>query len=293
MQSQKLSMEGPSFSRIVAGAWRWTLEQAQVEQLIQASLENDITTFDHADIYGDYSNEEIFGRVLKNASALRDQMQIVTKCGIRLLSAKRPEHKIKHYDTSRQHIVNSVEASLKNLATDHIDLLLIHRPDPLLDPAVVAETFSLLRQSGKVLHFGVSNFTTSQFDVLQAYMPTPLVTNQLEISLFHHQLLFDGTVDGLMREGIAPMAWSPLGGGKPFGEQHGLMQQLEGIARKYEANVSQLLMAWLLRHPSRMVVVAGTTKTERIREAAEATRIELDRQDWFEMLKLVRGADVP
>lgn len=292
MQTQSLTKGGPSFSRIVAGAWRWTIDHTQVEQLIRVSLENGITTFDHADIYGDYSNEEIFGRVLKGASALRDQMQIVTKCGIRLLSAKRPEHTIKHYDTSRQHIVNSVEASLKNLATDHIDLLLIHRPDPLMDPAEVAETFGLLRQSGKVLHFGVSNFTTSQFQMLQAYMSTPLVTNQLELSLFHHQLLFDGTVDMLMRDSISPMAWSPLGGGKPFGEQQGLVQQLESIARKYEATVSQLLMAWLLRHPSRMVVVAGTTKTERVKEAAAAVNIELDRQDWFEMLKLARGTDV-
>ena len=220
MQKISLHPSGPELSRIIVGAWRWTNESApQIEQLIQTSLDKGITAFDHADIYGNYSCEENFGNVLRANPSLRNKLQLITKFGIKLLSDKRPEHKIKHYDTSASHITWSVENSLKMLATDRIDLLLIHRPDPLLNPAEVAETFSTLKQQGKVLHFGVSNFTTTQFEMLQSYLSFPLVTNQIELSLFRNEPFFNGDTDVMMKHRIRPLGWSPSGGGKSFEDE--------------------------------------------------------------------------
>ncbi len=290
MERKALHKDGPIFSRIVVGAWRWNIATETVEQLIHKALDVGMTTFDHADIYGDHSNEEIFGRVLKQDPGLRQKMEIVSKCGIKFPSAKRPESWVKHYNTSKEHIVWSAENSLKMLGTDRLDLLLIHRPDPLLDPERVAEAFSSLRQSGKVLHFGVSNFTPPQFEMLQSYLPFPLVTNQLEISITHHSPLFDGHVDVLMKHRVAPMAWSPLGGGSLM-DQH--LEQIFSKAPAYQATPAQLSLAWLLRHPASIFPVIGTTKPERVAESARATDIHLDVQDWFEMLKAVQGREMP
>jgi predicted oxidoreductase len=270
--------------------WRWTLPSDNVSQLIHHSLDAGITTFDNADIYGDHQNERIFGQVLKRTPALRQKMQLITKCGIMNVSEHRPGNWIKHYNTSRAHIIGSVENSLENLSTDHIDLLLIHRPDPLMDPEEVARAFSELKSAGKVLHFGVSNFTTGQFEMLQSYMDVPLVTNQLEISLTFQDSLYDGTIDNLMRRRVAPMAWSPLGGGRLVAESADF---LAAKAEKYQATPSQLLLAWLLRHPARIFPVIGTTKPERIIEAAGAVNVQLDLQDWFDMWKAGKDKSVP
>ncbi|HEY3405074.1 MAG TPA: aldo/keto reductase [Ohtaekwangia sp.] len=290
MQRLAIHPNGPVFSRIITGAWRWQLEESQVERLIQCSLDCGMTTFDHADIYGDHSNEEIFGNVLRKNSSLRNQMEIVTKCGIKFPSAKRPASWVKHYDTSKAHIVGSAENSLKMLGTDRIDLLLIHRPDPLLDPQEVAEAFNLLKKNGKVLHFGVSNFTSAQFEMLQRYLDFPLVTNQIEVSLTHHASLFDGTIDTLMKLRVSPMAWSPLGGGSLMSDQS---QHAFRKSTQYQATSAQMALAWLLKHPSRIFPVIGTTKPDRIIESARALNIDLDVQDWFEMLKLVQGKEMP
>lgn len=286
MTHEPLCLNGPVFSRIIAGVWRWSLPVNDVEALIQRSLDEGITTFDSADIYGDYENEGIFGKALQRNSSLRNRMQLVTKCGIMNVSAKRPGTWIKAYDTSYEHIVWSAENSLKLLATDRIDLLLIHRPDPLLDPDEVARAFSQLRKDGKVLHFGVSNFTIPQFDMLQSYLDFPLVTNQIEISLTHHRPLFDGSLDNLMRHRVAPMAWSPLGGGQLVKEPG---EFLLAKAAQYKATPTQVLLAWLLRLPSRVFPVIGTTNADRIKEAAEAVNVKMDTQDWFDMLRVVRG----
>lgn len=290
MERKKIHREGPEFSRIITGAWRWTLEPSQVEQLIHQSLDVGMTTFDHADIYGDHSNEEIFGNVIRKDPSLRNRMEIVTKCGIKFPSSKRPSSWIKHYDTSKQHIIWSAENSLKMLNTDHIDLILIHRPDPLLNPIEVAEAFSSLKQSGKVLHFGVSNFTAPQFEMLQSYMTFPLVTNQLEISITHHQPLFDGILDVMMKHRVSPMGWSPLKGGKLM---EGDLTDLFRKASHYNASDAQLSIAWLLKHPSTIFPVIGTTKPERIVESSKAIDINLDLQDWFEMLKTAQSKEMP
>lgn len=291
MITQPLHPQGPSFSRIITGVWRWaSLSPETVERLIQTSLDEGITTFDHADIYGDHSCEELFGKVLKNNSSLRAKMQLVTKCGIKFPSAKRLNTWIKHYDTSEDHIVWSVENSLKMLGTDQLDLLLIHRPDPLLNPREVSEAFVKLKAQGKVLHFGVSNFTPSQFEMLQQFLPFPLVTNQIEISLSRIDPLFNGDLDVLMKHEASAMAWSPLGGGKLHFEDRDWFSK----ASKYNATYSQLALAWLLKHPSNIFPLLGTTKPERIIEAAKSTDIELDKQDWFEMLKWAMGGkEVP
>ena len=215
-------------------------------------------------------------------------MQLITKCGIKFSSLKRPQTWIKHYDTSEDHIVWSAENSLKMLATDHLDLLLIHRPDPLLNPHEVAEAFVKLKAAGKVLHFGVSNFTPSQFEMLQQFLPFPLVTNQIEISLSRIDSLFNGDLDLMVKHGASPMAWSPLGGGKLHFEERDWFAK----ATKYNASYSQLALAWLLKHPSNIFPILGTTKPERITEAAKSTDIVLDKQDWFEMLKWSTGRDV-
>lgn len=289
MQRATLHPQGPEFSRIISGAWRWhTVSPETIERLIHTSLNEGITTFDHADIYGDHSNEELFGRALKKDPGLRSKMELVTKCGIKFRSDKRPATWMKHYDTSKEHITWSVENSLKMLGTDHLDLLLIHRPDPLLNPTEVAEAFDQLKQQGKVLHFGVSNFTRPQFYMLQSHLPMPLVTNQIEISLSRTEPLFNGDLDLLMEERASAMAWSPLGGGKLVAND----RELFGKASKYNASYSQLSLAWLLKHPSNIFPVIGTTKPERISEAAKSIDINLDRQDWFEMLQWATGREV-
>lgn len=290
MEQRLIHPQGPAFSRIITGAWRWhTVSPDTIDRLIQTSLDEGITTFDHADLYGDHSNEELFGVSLKKNPALRDKMQLVTKCGIKFRSAKRPGTWVKHYDTSKEHILWSVENSLRMLHTDHLDLLLIHRPDPLLDPHEVASAFSQLKAQGKVLHFGVSNFTRPQFYMLQKFVPFPLVTNQIEISLTHVDALFNGDLDLLMEQQASAMAWSPLGGGRLVANEREMFSK----ASKYNASYSQLALAWLLRHPAPIFPVIGTTKPERITEAAKSIAITLDRQDWFEMLQWARGFEVP
>ena len=292
MQKLKTHPKGPSLSRLAVGVWRWhTLQSHQIEELISTSLEVGLSTFDHADIYGNYSCEEKFGNVLKSNPSLRNQLELVTKCGIKLLSDKRPHHKIKHYDTSKEHIIWSVENSLKMLGTDRVDLLLLHRPDPLLNPIEVVEAFAILKKQGKVLHFGVSNFTSVQFEMLQAFLSFPLVTNQIELSLFNNNPFFDGTTDTLMKHQVSPMAWSPLGGGKPF-ENEFVMKSLNALANENNCSITQLMLAWLLKHPSAVVPILGTTQTSRIKEGAKAADINFDKQHWFEMLKVVKGHDV-
>lgn len=291
MEKQLLHADGPLFSRIVAGAWRWhTISSEQVEKLIHTALDQGITTFDHADIYGDHSNEEVFGNILRRNPSLRTKMELVTKCGIKFQSGKRPASRVKHYDTSKDHILWSAENSLRMLGTDTLDLLLIHRPDPLMNPEEIAEGFTKLRTQGKVKHVGVSNFTPSQFSMLQSYLPFPLVTNQIEISLSRLDPLFNGELDVLMELRVSPMAWSPLGGGKSIAVDE---REVFQMAARYNCSYSQLSLAWLMKHPAGILPIIGTTKPERVEEAAGAMSVDLNRQDWFELLKWVMGKEVP
>jgi predicted oxidoreductase len=295
---------GPALSRLVLGLWRLAEPRgpgqspAEVLRLVEGCLEIGLTTFDHADIYGDYSCESIFGRALAQQPGLRPRMQLISKCGIKLVSDKHPEHRLNHYDTGRDHILAAAEQSLRRLGTDYLDLLLIHRPDPLMDADEVAEAFSRLRQAGKVRHFGVSNFHPWQFNLLASRLDFPLVTNQVELSVLHLAPLHDGTLDQCQQRRIRPMAWSPFGGGRLFGgeddQARRVRQVLTDIGRDAGGwQPDQVALAWLLRHPAGVMPVLGTGRLERVRRAAAALSLELDRQQWFEIWRASTGQEVP
>ena len=297
VQRITLAPQGPEFSRFVMGYWRlmdWNMSPLQLASFIEEHLDLGITTVDHADIYGGYQCEAAFGEALKLVPALRDRMEIVTKCGI--ATTAKPEHALGHYITDSAHIIKSAEQSLVNLATDRIDLLLIHRPDPLMDADEVAEAFLNLHQSGKVRHFGVSNFTPAQFALLQSRLPFTLATNQVEISPVHQPLLLDGTLDQLQQLRIRPMAWSCLGGGRLFNDDEfqPLRNELEAIARELNAeSIEQVVYAWILRLPSKPLPIIGSGKIERVRSARAAEELQMTRQQWFRIRKAALGYDVP
>jgi predicted oxidoreductase len=292
---------GPRVSHVALGLWRlanWDLSDTERLDLIHASLDAGITTFDHADIYGDYMCEALFGQALALDPSLRDRMQLITKCGIKRVSTRRPSHQSNHYDTSRDHIVTSAENSLRALHTDYLDLLLIHRPDPLMDADEVAEAFSALRRAGKVRHFGVSNFYPHHLDLLASRLDFPLVTNQVEISVMQMSPLHDGTVDQCQRLCISPMAWSPLGGGRLFHAEspkaERLRVALQAIGRELGgATIDQVALAWILRHPARIVPIIGTGDVTRIRRAAAASELHLSRHQWFTIWTASSGTEVP
>ncbi|SAH39866.1 aldo/keto reductase [Enterobacter hormaechei] len=297
VQRITLAPQGTEFSRFVMGYWRlmdWNMSPVQLADFIEEHLDLGITTVDHADIYGGYQCEAAFGEALKRAPALRERMEIVTKCGI--ATTAKPEHALGHYITDSAHIVKSAEQSLINLATDRIDLLLIHRPDPLMDADEVAEAFLTLHQSGKVRHFGVSNFTPAQFALLQSRLPFTLATNQVEISPVHQPLLLDGTLDQLQQLRIRPMAWSCLGGGRLFNDEafQPLRNELEMVARELNAeSIEQVVYAWILRLPSKPLPIIGSGKIERVRAALVAEELDMTRQQWFRIRKAALGYDVP
>lgn len=297
VQRITLAPQGPEFSRFVMGYWRLmdcNMSPLQLASFIEEHIDLGVTTVDHADIYGGYQCEAAFGEALKLVPALRDRMEIVTKCGI--ATTAKPEHALGHYITDSAHIIKSAEQSLVNLATDRIDLLLIHRPDPLMDADEVAEAFLNLHQSGKVRHFGVSNFTPAQFALLQSRLPFTLATNQVEISPVHQPLLLDGTLDQLQQLRIRPMAWSCLGGGRLFNDDEfqPLRNELETVARELNAgSIEQVVYAWILRLPSKPLPIIGSGKIERVRAALGAEALQMTRQQWFRIRKAALGYDVP
>ena len=296
-----LCVNGPTFSRFVFGLWRladWDYTPQQRLALTQQCLDLGITTFDQADIYGDYQSQPLWGEALAIEPGLRNQMQIVTKCDIKLISSTYPSHEIAHYDTSRAHIIASVEQSLKDLRTDRIDVLLLHRPDPLMDADEVAEAFDQLKQAGKVLHFGVSNFTPSQFTLLQDRLPFPLVTNQVECSVLEFRVMHEGTLDQAQQLSRAPMAWSPFAGGRLFNgtdeKSIRVRHCLQEISTELGgAPIDQLALSWLLKHPSNMLPILGTGKIDRVRSAIESASIPLSKQQWFKVWRASMGHNVP
>ncbi|UCD50081.1 MAG: aldo/keto reductase [Phycisphaerales bacterium] len=296
-----LCQDGPRFSRLVHGLWRladWKHSPKETADLIAHCLDEGITTFDHADIYGEYTCESLFGAALAETGVDRSTIQIVTKCGIKLVSENRPAHTGKSYDTSKAHIVASVETSLKNLRTDYIDLLLIHRPDPLLDLEEVNAAFVSLRDAGKVRHFGVSNFLPSQFDMLAAHLDVPLVTNQIEYSVLQRGAEADGSIDLCQERGLRPMAWSPFGGGRLFHEDSAqakrVRETLHEIGRDLGgASSDQVALAWVLKHPASFLPVLGTGKASRITKAVETLDLTLSREQWFRVWQASAGHDIP
>jgi predicted oxidoreductase len=257
-----------------------------------------VTSFDHADIYGNYSCEAMLGDVININKSLRNKIEIITKCGIMLVSDKFPERKIKYYDYSFEHIITSVNNSLKNLRTDHIDLLLFHRPAPFFDPAVVAQAISVLKKEGKVMHFGVSNFTPGQYEMLSKFADQKLVTNQVEISPYCLEHFENGNIDFFLRENIKPMAWSPLAGGKLLNPHDDkgprILRAISQVAEELNiAQVDKVIYTWLLKHPATIMPVVGTGKIERIRAAVEALEIEMTLEQWYKIYIAVLGKELP
>lgn len=286
-----------NYSRIIAGTMSWgnwgkQFNSQQMIRMMNTCLESSITTFDHADIYGDYTTERDFGNAFKQSNITRDDIQLISKCGIVYASPKRPT-KIKHYNYSRDYIIKSVENSLKNLATDYLDLLLLHRPSPLMEPNEIMEAIAKLGQEGKIKSFGVSNFTTSQVELISSEVPVEV--NQIEFSLTHNSALFDGTLDQMMVKKMTPMAWSPLGEVfKNDTEQTRRIHKCLGsLLDKYSASEDQLLLAWILKHPANIHSVVGTTNQIRIKEANNALQINLELEDWFSILVASQGHKVP
>lgn len=287
-----------TLSRLVYGMWRIGDDKdtspAHVQAKIEACLAQGITTMDQADIYGGYTAEAVLGAALKASPGLRDKIEIVTKCDILVGAGRHSAVRVKHYDTSAAHINASVEASLRDLATDHIDLLLIHRPDPLMDPDETGPALDALIDSGKVRAVGVSNFRPWDYSLLQSSMENTLVANQIEMSLIAPQAFTNGDLAFLQERMIAVMAWSPLGGGALFdGSRPALMAALARIGKDQGVDASAVAIAWLLRHPARILPVLGTNSLPRIAAIGEAAKVVLDRQTWFELYSLAIGKEVP
>jgi predicted oxidoreductase len=282
----------------IIGCMRWGLWGAQFttqqyEKLIQQCIEHGLNTFDHADIYGHYTTEADFGKALQNNSSLRNQIELITKTGIQMLTPNRPKHNIKSYNTSASHMMLSVENSLKNFHTDYIDTLLIHRPDILLDIHEIAEVIAVLKKQGKVKNFGVSNFTTSQVELLSS--ATSIQVHQVEISVTQLEAFENGVLDQCQIKNIQAQAWSPWGNGlfENVNPKHiRILEAANQLAAQYATGVNEILLAFLYAHPSKITPVIGTTKMERILQAKDAMQIDLSREDFYILWSASNGKEV-
>lgn len=297
MQRFNIAPGGPEVSAIAYGVWRLADDPAgsataRVRQKIDAALEAGISTFDHADIYGDYRCEGLFGKALAESPALREKLEIVTKCGIKAPCDALADTNIKHYAATPQWIAHSVERSLRELNTDYIDLLLIHRPDWLTSAEDTASGLQAVIDSGKVRSVGVSNYSTHQYALLTHYLDVPVATNQVELSLLHMHAITDGTLDQCQAAGVHPMAWSPLAGGKLLA-QGPVHDALNKMAAEYAVTAEQLALAWVAALPSQPQIIVGTNQPERIKAAAASSAIKLEREDWYQLWVAAQGRDIP
>lgn len=290
-------------SKIIHGHWRlldWKFSNQELLKFTEQLIELGITTFDHADIYGNYECEKQFGEALALNKSLRKDIQLITKCGIKLKSDKFPERKIKYYDYSYKYIISSVNQSLKNFNTDYIDILLLHRPAPFFNPEEVAKAFGELKKDGKVLHFGASNFTPLNFELLQSYLEDKLVTNQVEISPYCLEHFENGNIDFFLKNKIKPMAWSPLAGGSIFypkdekGKGKRILNTISEVANElYVKELDKIVYAWLFKHPAEIIPVVGSGKLGRIKNAIEALQIDLTLEQWYKIYIASKGEELP
>lgn len=273
------------------GIWGANHSEKKVQELIEVCLEESITTFDHADIYGNHTTEELFGNAWKEMNIDREKIQLISKCGIVMNSEKKPSP-IKYYNYDSDYILNCVDESLSNLKTDYLDLLLLHRPSPLMNPKEIIKAFETLKSAGKVKEFGVSNFSVSQFELLNQHFP--LITNQIEVSANHLNSFYDGTLDQLMMKNLRPMAWSVLGNYFSENSEQNirLKKVIENLCKKYNAEENQILLAFLLKHPSKIIPVIGTSKAETIRQLQQSLLLDLETIDWFKILEASIGTEV-
>jgi len=274
------------------GNWGKQLSTDEMIGQLDRTLRAGVTTFDHADIYGDYTTEAQFGKAFHQSNIKREEIQLISKCGIQLVGQTR-KNAFGHYEYSKNYIIKSVEQSLKNLQTEYLDLLLLHRPSPLMQPSEINEAVSKLQSEGKIIDFGVSNFTQSQMDLIETTQK--ISVNQIEFSLTKNDAMLDGTLDAMRVNTITPMCWSPLG--TVFRDDTTQTKRirivLNKLCEKYNVKEDQLLLAWILKHPTKIHPVIGTTNVNRIQNAQKAIEIELELEDWFELLIASQGHAVP
>ncbi|WP_396173053.1 aldo/keto reductase family oxidoreductase [Flavobacterium sp.] len=271
-------------SPIIAGTMNWgiwdkKLNTIEMAHIIKVCVENKITTFDHADIYGNYTTEADFGKAFKQSLVDRTTIQLVSKCGIQHVNGR--ANKIKHYDYSKAYIIWSVENSLKNLQTDYLDVLLLHRPSPLMVADEIAEAVAQLKKEGKIIDFGVSNFTSSQTELLR--QKTEINYNQIQFSATHYESMLDGSLDYMQLHNIRPMSWNPLGTvfREDIEQTRRLKKLLVQLVEKYHLGSDTILLAWILKHPAGIIPVAGTVNIARIQALMKAVELDLDQEDWF------------
>ncbi len=294
MEKIYLSDSGPKVSPAVYGFYRWSgnyVNEEKMEKMINLCLELDINTFDHGDTYGDYTCEEIFGNVFKRSGIKRESIVLFTKCGINVPHPSRPYYRVKHYDTSREHILASLENSLRNLRTDYIDVFLLNQLDPLSNLEETALTLEKLKDSGKIKNVGVVNFSVFQHQLLSSYLRIPVVTNHIELNLLNTSAFDNGQVDYIKQKYMRPLATSPLAEGKIANSNEKIPLRIRGkleeFAAKYNSHFESVAIAWLVKLGALPLI--GTTDEERIKNIAEAFKINLDRQDWYELYAVSRG----
>ncbi|MGL5057356.1 MAG: aldo/keto reductase [Fusobacteriaceae bacterium] len=299
MKRVKLS-EKLEISNIALGFWRldsWGMSKEELLKYLESAIKIGVTTFDHADIYGSYTCEKIFGEALALKPELRDKIELVSKVGIKLVSQNMLENTYHCYDTSYDHIVKSVEKSLTNLNTEYLDLVLIHRPDMYMDADETARALTYLKKSGKVLEWGVSNFLPSDFNLLQSRLDFKLVTNQIEVSPLKNGHFFDGTINLMQEKRLPAMIWSPLAGGDIFTSKSEnviqLREVLKRLAQKYSCEMDSVVYAWHLAHPANFIPICGSAKIERLESAVKGCSVKLTREEWFEIFQKGMGVDIP
>ena len=289
--------QGLSFSRLVYGMWRLADDSdtsvKHVDAKINAALDQGITTFDQADIYGGYTAEAVMGTAMKANPSLRQRMEIVSKCDIVIDAGRHSGARVKHYNTTAAHINASVDASLAEMGVDEIDVLLVHRPDPFMDHHETGAALDALVDAGKVHAVGVSNFRPWDWNLLQSAMRHPLVTNQIELSLKHIAPFTNGDLAFHQQHGHVVMAWSPLGGGDLMTASNELTHRLDSIATRSGVDRAAVATAFLLAHPAKITPVLGTNNLDRISAISAAETVELDRQDWFSLYEAALGSEVP
>ena len=289
MKKVSLSDSGPKVSEAIYGFWRWTDEGAvtttQIEKTVNLCLDLGINTFDHADVYGDHTIEEHFGKIIANKSFKREDIVLFSKCGIRISDDKY----LTYYDNSREHIINSINGSLKRLKTDYLDIFLLHQSDLLADPEETAMALAEIVTSGKAKHIGIANFTVFQHQLLASYLRIPIVTNHIELNLMNTTAIEDGRIDFIKQSFSKPLAWAPLAGGKILNgtdeKAVRLRAKLDEVGKKYDANIEQTAVAWLMKLGTLPII--GSLSEARIRNGASASDIKLSREDWYDIYQVV------
>jgi predicted oxidoreductase len=294
MEKIYLSDSGPKVSPAIYGFYRWSgsyVNENKMEKIVRLCLDLGINTFDHGDTYGDYQCEEIFGNVSKSIGIKRENIVLFTKCGLNLPHPSHPEYRVKHYDTSREHIISSVENSLKNLRTDYIDVFLLNQLDPLSNLEETALALQKLKETGKIKNVGVVNFSVFQHQLLSSYLRIPIVTNHIELNLLNTTAFDNGQVDYIKQKYMRPLATSPLAEGMIANSNEKIPLRLRGkleeFASKYNSHFESIAIAWLAKLGALPLI--GTTDEDRIKNIAAAFKINLDRQDWYELYAVSRG----